>query len=77
MALPRRRRKLVERGGVEMFEIRVVQWFDEHGKSWTSYEVTTPDKGMSPSLIEVLGALQAAASLALRDAEPQDEELGK
>lgn len=57
---PRRRRRLVEKGGVEAFEVRVVQWFDSDGKSWTSVDVTAPEGHSTPERVETLGALEMA-----------------
>lgn len=55
-----RRRRLVEKGGVEMHEIRVVTWFDEDGRCWSSVETSTPDGPCSIPLHEALGALEVA-----------------
>lgn len=39
---PVRRENLVEPGGVECYEIRIVHWFDENAKEYDSWEITDP-----------------------------------
>lgn len=63
-----RRRRLVESGGVEMFEVRVVQWFAEDGRMWTSVETSTPDGPGPVPLHEAVGALEVAKVMLLDDA---------
>lgn len=72
-----RRKKLVERGGLEVFEIRLVQWISKDGKFWTSPEITTPDPTDGrPALVEVLGAMELGklSILDLYEEEDEDEE---
>lgn len=68
-ASPRRRKRLVEKGGVEAFEIRVVVWFDGDGRSWTSLEVSTPEGHGDPHLVEMIGALEVAKASILEGQE--------
>lgn len=65
---PKRRRRLVEKGGVEAFESRVVQWFDSEGRSWTSVETTVPEGHTEPELVESLGALEMAKHIVVEQA---------
>lgn len=62
-----RRRKLVEKGGVEMFEVRIVQWFDQDGRQWTSVETSTPDGPGPVPLHEALGAMEVAKTTLMRE----------
>jgi hypothetical protein len=62
-----RRRRLVEKGGVEMFEVRIVQWFDRDGRQWTSVETTTPDGPTAIPLHEALGAMEVAKLSLMED----------
>jgi hypothetical protein len=65
MSVPARRRiKLVEGRGVEVFEVRVTLWFDDNGRPWTSLDITDPDGPTTPMLHEVLGVLDMAREIA-------------
>lgn len=63
----KRRRRLVERGGLECFEIRIVCWFDSEGQQWTSVEVTAPEGSSEPQLGETLGAIEMGKMSLLRE----------
>jgi len=54
---PARFRRLVEDGGVEMYTIRIVYWFDENGERWHTPEITDPDGKVLPWTPEALGLL--------------------
>ena len=62
MTKPKRRR-LTEKGGVEMFEVRVCQWWDKNGKTWHTAEVLVPDGYDDPPVHEAWGALHRAFEL--------------
>ena len=65
MGAPRRRTRLVPEGCIEHFEIRVVRYFSEDGRCWTSLEISTPEEPRAfPDLVEVHGALYIAHELA-------------
>jgi hypothetical protein len=64
-----RRQRLVDKGGVECFEVRIVAWFASDGRQYTSHEVTTPDGNNAPMLNELLGAIEVAKAGILEDAE--------
>lgn len=66
-----RRVRLVEKGGVEMHEIRIVRWFDTTGRVWTSVETSTPDGPTSIDLHEALVALRAAETVLIDSAEEE------
>ena len=70
MSKPKPRRvRLVEKGGVEMFEIRVVQWFDNTGRMWTSVETSTPEGPTAIPMHEALGALEVAKGVLIAQQE--------
>jgi hypothetical protein len=59
-AKPGRFKRLVEKGGVECFQIRICVWFDSNGRQWTTHDVTVPEGNGSAHLAETLGALEVA-----------------
>lgn len=66
----KRYKRLVDKDGVEMFEIRIVQWFDQNGKTWASYEVMTPPGAQEPGLSVKLGSLELVKAMILEAAGP-------
>jgi hypothetical protein len=64
-----RRKRLVEKGGVEIFEVRVVQWFDTEGRVWSSVETSTPDGPGPVPLHEAVGALEVAKAILIGQRE--------
>ena len=54
-----RRAVLVEKGGLEVFEVRVVVWIAPDGAQWVSTEVTTPrPNDTEPEPVIVVGAVE-------------------
>lgn len=67
-----KRRRLVEPGGVEMFEIRISQWFDADGQPWHTAVVHVPEGNDYPPVHEAWGALTRAFRL-VEDFLQEDE----
>lgn len=61
--MAQRRRRLVGKGGVEMFEIRIVQWFDKDGGTWHTAEVRVPEGYDYPPVHEAWGAMHRGFEL--------------
>lgn len=59
--MARKRRRLVPAGAVEIFEIRIVLWFDEDGARRVTTIVSTPEDTELETLdrVELFGALDA------------------
>lgn len=66
---PARFKRLVEKGGVECFQIRICVWFDSEGRQWTTHDVTVPEGNGPAHLVETLGALEVAKASIIEDAE--------
>jgi hypothetical protein len=77
----KRRRQLVRKGGIEIFELRIVQWLNGAGEVITSVEATLPEGQVPegevddlPSLGDLMGALELAKYQVFRWYEPPDVE---
>ena len=71
----KRRNNLAIKGGVELFEVRLVTSIDPSGKIVTNTEVTCPDGTDEPSIGDALEALRQARHSVIIAYEGADNEV--
>ena len=54
---------MTEGEGVEMFEIRIAQWFNSEGRTWHQAEVVVPEGYDYPEVHEAWGAMMRGFDL--------------
>ena len=74
--MSRRRVRLVPDNGVEIFEIRIALYFDEHGRRQVAVIVSTPDDANLDvvDLVELNGTLTCGAEQLREMYEPDEVE---
>lgn len=69
-----KRKRLVEKGGVPMFEVRIAQWFDTDGRPWHTADVVIPEGHDYPPVHEAWGAMHVGFELVADFLKVDEEE---